>query len=91
MTSAGTAVVEVGVAVVRCALQLTVGFVGDPTLGVSDAMIDVAAVDGHVAARGVPAVAVTDLHRPAQPAAERAHRRRRDDPVGTVEDERLHL
>ena len=60
--------------VVRFTLQLTVGFVGEPTLGVGETVVDVAAVHRDIAARGVLALAVTDLDRPAQPTAERAHR-----------------
>ena len=68
----GGAFVEVGVAVVGFALQLSAGFVGDTTRGMRDDVVDVAVDDRGVAAGGVLAMAVADLDRstqhPAKPA-----------------------
>jgi hypothetical protein len=87
----GLPAVEVGFAVVRLALQFTVGFGGDPALVVGDAVVDVAVGDRGVAARRVLAVAVAHLDGAAQHPPERAPLGGGDDVVGAVEDERLHL
>jgi hypothetical protein len=87
----GLAAVEVGLAVVWFAFQVTVGLGGDPTFVVLDAVVDVALGDRSVTAGRVLAVPVSHLDRASQHAPEGAQLGGRDDVVGAVEDERLHL
>ena len=87
----GLTAVEVGFAVVGFALEFTVGFGGDPTVGVGDAVVDVAVGDRGVTAAGVLAVPVAYLDGAAQHPPEGALGGGGDDVVGAVEDERLYL
>ena len=60
----GLAAVEVGLAVVRLAFQVPVGFGGDPAVGVGDTVVDVAVGDRLIAPGRVLAVPVAHLDRP---------------------------